>query len=384
MCFQEFIAYQCAHRSVTVVRPCPLTTTGHNFPVCQNQPVKQHFATTMCAPCEREMHSRWVLIREWEHHWLHDRGACGCNVKFPTPYAAPRTVGGNDKTLVGGKGKEAESRIPPLFQESVTESGERHVEIRLPGQYAVEWLTDHRRLHEQGRCMCNTGFGSVIPLIPEEAIGSTARVTLFGWRRMEDDITVARSQRTGQQIIDTTPIAANDSAILAARARPTASAPTLPAYPSYATAETYTDSIPAGAIPWATTAEILTSQPHVSAGPGPYRTPGLDYSWPSVAGHHPNPDPHRVADAPRQIICGVPIGAGPEGLESHMPSWGHCSLRRSEACQTRKTRKTYNTSSDNNTTESYNNFMYEADVEAGGSNVQGCGGSGGRRHSYST
>lgn len=99
------------------------------------------------------------------------------------------------------KGKRLRAGSHPFTQESVTESGERHVEIRLPGQYAVEWLTDYRRLHEQDRCRCNTGFGSAIPLIPEEDIGLTARVTLFGWRHMENEIAAAQGQGTGQQII---------------------------------------------------------------------------------------------------------------------------------------------------------------------------------------
>src|SRR4051812_21689956 len=93
MCYEEFIAYQCGHRSMGVVRTCPMTTAGHNFPVCGIPPHKPHYAETMCTPCERQLHSRWVLIREWEHRWLHERGACGCEVIFPGLLTTPRVIG---------------------------------------------------------------------------------------------------------------------------------------------------------------------------------------------------------------------------------------------------------------------------------------------------
>ncbi|KAK3310689.1 uncharacterized protein B0T15DRAFT_547445 [Chaetomium strumarium] len=103
MCYREFIAYQCGHRSMPVLRPCPLTTAGHNFPVCTITPHKPTFAETMCPACERLLHSRWVLIREWEHRWLHERGVCGCDVIFPGLLTTPRVIG-ETGTVATGQG----------------------------------------------------------------------------------------------------------------------------------------------------------------------------------------------------------------------------------------------------------------------------------------
>jgi len=96
MCHQELIAYQCGHRSMGVIRPCPLTTAAQNLKVCAIQPTKQYNALTMCVACERTLHFRWVLVREWEHRWLHERGVCECDVKFPGLLHRPRVSGYTD------------------------------------------------------------------------------------------------------------------------------------------------------------------------------------------------------------------------------------------------------------------------------------------------
>lgn len=217
MCFQEYIAYQCGHRSLSVVRPCPLTTTGHNFPVCAIQPTKQYFAETMCAACERQLHSRWVLIREWEHRWLHERGACGCDVYFPGLLTTPRVIGDSvtsdattpvasstfaaddqesyrntsTPTATGSNAGYTESsqhgvgsHVPAIYSEAVTSSGEHRVTIRLPSLYAAEWLADHRALHAAGKCSCNADFRPALPQIPEEELTPTDRDVILRWNQM--------------------------------------------------------------------------------------------------------------------------------------------------------------------------------------------------------
>ncbi|KAK3996440.1 hypothetical protein QBC44DRAFT_403592 [Cladorrhinum sp. PSN332] len=521
MCFQEFIAYQCGHRSLAVIRACPLTTASPNLPLCAIQPVKQYFAETMCAPCEREIHTRWVLIREWEHHWLHDRGACSCEVQFPGPSYPPRTVGPldniNTQSEGNGKGKQKESQFPPAFQEWTGPDGERHVQVRVPGQYAVEWRADHPQLHKEGRCHCSAQFGSAVPRIPDQDIDPASRNTLNAWRRMEDSQAgyppatgyipyaglqlrntsgnamnfqgygyqaypqtlqeaphqyqvvleayhdphnaahrarqatralqqALRTHRQAFQALQTAPetpertnkqtrdayitppnkytypdticpapkntpettedpagpsthhglhgsdraseasqrafhsaqqahqdyreawqsslashqasqassppeyteqppIIAGDPSIMAAgRSYPAGPPPPYTVFPGAPEpATTRSDNIPRGAHPWARSAEVARSVPYVSAGPGPYRTPGLDYSFPSGQGVHPNTvpghghaqqhasDSHQHASGPlpqtTAITTGLPVGAGPEGLESHMPSWRNCNLR---------------------------------------------------------
>ncbi|KAK4221746.1 hypothetical protein QBC38DRAFT_461132 [Podospora fimiseda] len=164
MCFQEFIAYQCGHRSLAVIRACPLTTVSPNLSLCSIQPVKQYFAETMCAACERQIHTRWVLIREWEHHWLHDRGACNCQVQYPAPVYAPKLVGADEETGdARGKGKAKEESIP----------------------YAVEWRADHRQRHKEGLYSCPARFASLVPRIPDDEIDTASKSTVIVWRDME-------------------------------------------------------------------------------------------------------------------------------------------------------------------------------------------------------
>ncbi|KAH8676083.1 hypothetical protein BX600DRAFT_454304 [Xylariales sp. PMI_506] len=58
---------------------------------------------TTCPACARILHVRWVEIVTLEHQWMHERGACGCEVKFPTALR-PRVVGNcnnGDKVVKG-------------------------------------------------------------------------------------------------------------------------------------------------------------------------------------------------------------------------------------------------------------------------------------------
>lgn len=219
MCFIEFIAYQCGHPSASVLRPCPLTTAGHNFPVCSKAPYKQYFAETMCTVCERILHSRWVLIRECEHRWLHIRGACGCEVSFPGLLYTPRAIGAeaapsgtshppaasretdNASVSVAATPIEAEpvntskatsttsesdARIPAIFSEAITSSGDRHVAIRLPGLYAVEWRDDHRAQHEAGHCTCPIDPAPYEPEIPHSGLTAAEREKVREWEQEVD------------------------------------------------------------------------------------------------------------------------------------------------------------------------------------------------------
>ncbi|KAJ9164639.1 hypothetical protein NKR19_g1212 [Coniochaeta hoffmannii] len=212
MCFAEEIQYCCGHHSPPVVRPCPITTAGHNNPICQIQYTNEYVAETMCVACERVLHSRWTLLQEWEHCWYHERGVCRCEVKFPDLDIRPHVIGAgvNDTTrsddeitLVGCPkmppvntqetdktdtpdsknepnssdnstqaipqsfahkerakdpmvvgGTRTSARSPALYEET-SESEKTHVAVRKPSQYAAEWLEDHRALHASGQCKCN-------------------------------------------------------------------------------------------------------------------------------------------------------------------------------------------------------------------------------------
>ncbi|KAK3300813.1 uncharacterized protein B0H64DRAFT_414607 [Chaetomium fimeti] len=571
MCYEEFIAYQCGHRSMGVVRTCPMTTAGHNFPICGIPPHKPHYAETMCTPCERQLHSRWVLIREWEHRWLHERGACGCEVIFPGLLTTPRVIGhtsvvespasttGSNVMATADRNDATPNSIDGVesFKDSqgqtgqggaekntasskgVTETGEHRVAVRLPGLYAAE----------AGKCTCAATFAPYKPRVTDDELTTDDRDNLSQWRQREireeksdhrhgiegqvDETTqrIAEIKKTFGELPRLPPPAAAESQTVKVRgqnqgnntrhfnrrgenrrernlpSRPrsqptrwssaspqslggqlivssqapsppyppptnqpstqaaaTATAITMPmpapvpmgyhypeyphhqhphcpvpAHPTYATATTFSDAIPAGAFPWAAAPQATPGMPWLTQGPGPYRTPGLVHArtggnqtdtgggtghggvgyntYPQHQPHHlggyaqgyahahghgrgyqiqtqtqthrhqrqhggerqlaapegivqeqgqgleveedrgrggwraadphththhqypQQPQPHQqhqnygnTANRPEilQPLCGLPIGAGPEGV-SHMPDWLECPLRRSSS-----------------------------------------------------
>ncbi|KAK3341732.1 hypothetical protein B0T25DRAFT_617085 [Lasiosphaeria hispida] len=192
MCIQEHIAYQCGHRSPGVVRPCPMTTASENFAVCRTQATKQHSAFTMCTSCERRLHFRWVLIREWEHRWMHERGVCGCEVVFPGLLHQPRVSGFPPPsssrpypiaTAVGSSG--GPSVVPASYAET-TAGGEHRVAVRVPGLYAAEWVADHRARHQAGQCHCAVNFEPFQPAVGEGELTREERALLHHYRELED------------------------------------------------------------------------------------------------------------------------------------------------------------------------------------------------------
>jgi hypothetical protein len=215
MCYGEEIHYRCGHRSLPVVRPCPMTTSGHNNPICQIQFTFEYGTSTMCVACERVLHSRWTLLQEWEHRWYHERGVCPCSVKFPDLDIRPHVIGAgtentsrsDDETtlansptvcaadrvemdkrdspdiktehdgvddnkqlianglanqnhrkgpvVIGGRQDQCpQDHIPALYEER-TDNDKTHVAVRQASQYAAEWLEDHREMHNSGRCHCH-------------------------------------------------------------------------------------------------------------------------------------------------------------------------------------------------------------------------------------
>ncbi|KAI6635559.1 hypothetical protein MCOR14_005706 [Pyricularia oryzae] len=194
MCFQEFIGYTCGHCSMPVLRPCSLTTSVHQNPVCSLQATRPFISPEMCPACSRIMHTRAVLIQEWEHHFLHERGACGCDVIFPD-LVRPRVIGGEavfryqammeqqeqqNKAVMDNahstrsNNNNAQAMVsyflpptpppqdaqtaPPIFQEVPGPDGQLAIAVRLPSLYAAEWVDDHRKLHQRGECSCKADF----------------------------------------------------------------------------------------------------------------------------------------------------------------------------------------------------------------------------------
>ncbi|KXJ96015.1 hypothetical protein Micbo1qcDRAFT_201347 [Microdochium bolleyi] len=173
MCITEFIAYTCGHRSVPVHRPCPMTTSLHTNPVCPPptpllsppnhaqytcEPAAKSpqdgggdfggvigggeevgyaeratYAEGMCGPCLRVLHTNWVNIVEYEHRWMHERGACECPVVFPA-LMGPRVVGGAEQSRDGNRDDERrwyhEGHQGGIRQNSTEVCGDSHVKMR--------------------------------------------------------------------------------------------------------------------------------------------------------------------------------------------------------------------------------------------------------------
>ncbi|KUI66359.1 hypothetical protein VM1G_02072 [Cytospora mali] len=192
MCFSEFIGYTCGHSSSEVLRPCPMTTQLYTNPLCGRYARRPILAPKMCPACQRVLHGRAVLIVEWEHRWMHERGVCGCEVQFPDLFR-PRVVGrnqpfektreniprANDNTgngtgnrngevkialsKMGGNNKTGAKNVPALYQETITTTmpgGNKkpEVSIRIPSFYGAEWVDEHRQLHIKGSCKCSGDF----------------------------------------------------------------------------------------------------------------------------------------------------------------------------------------------------------------------------------
>ncbi|KAJ4296135.1 hypothetical protein N0V88_004838 [Collariella sp. IMI 366227] len=347
MCFQEFLAYQCGHRSMAVVRTCPMTTAGHNFPICSIKPDKIYYAETMCAPCERQLHSRWVLIREWEHRWLHERGACGCEVTFPGLLHTTRVIGETDLVegsqsttdqghlallsteehqnessmskalVVSAESSRAESRlsiprstasdghkkIPAIFTETITEDQHR-IAIRLPSLYAAEWQADHRALHEAGKCSCPIDFAPFRPQIPDEELTPEDREVLRQFREMEEAANV-NSQNNAPDHSQLDPEAERIAGIHKAFG-----AFTMEGESSRAN----TQGLPLEQVQMT---GYGAEQGAAAAG---------DETGRGKMADDEGVPPQQQQFMPAIPLCGLPMGAGSEGV-SHMPSWMDCRLR---------------------------------------------------------
>lgn len=209
MCFTELIGYTCGHTGATVLRPCPMTTEDTTFPVCSNPGRRPILAGEMCPACLRIMHGRANLVLEWEHHWMHERGVCGCPVVFPD-LIAPRVAGkgqsihqqegqtGRNSQTKNNKGRNSqhggkkqggttlpkphgslpskpatinytskgESKIKKGMQAQQmskvqgknNKAGIAPVPVRIRSLFAAEWVDEHRQRHKAGFCECPGDF----------------------------------------------------------------------------------------------------------------------------------------------------------------------------------------------------------------------------------
>lgn len=149
---------------------------------------------------------------------MHERGACGCDVKFPamqgpqlvqptwraTDWREPgeTSAAGARASAAGsarprhhhhrhptaqqvpptpssdGNGYSAQSNFAgqgqgtamPLYEEAQI-GGNIAVSVRLSSLYAAEWTQDHAKLHESGQCKCPVRFEKYTPIDTSEDQG---------------------------------------------------------------------------------------------------------------------------------------------------------------------------------------------------------------------
>ncbi|KAI0430207.1 hypothetical protein F5Y09DRAFT_356214 [Xylaria sp. FL1042] len=142
------------------------------------------------------MHGRRVDIAEYEHRWMHERGACDCEVKFPG-LQQPRLIkrssiveeratasttkaghfaisernvppttrynAGNPQITRSNIPRQSEWSAVPMYTEArVGDNVE--VAVRLTSLYGAEWTKDHAKLHDSGKCKCPVSFERYKPL----------------------------------------------------------------------------------------------------------------------------------------------------------------------------------------------------------------------------
>jgi len=156
MCFQEHLGYTCGHSSLAVLRPCPLTTQEHKFPVCTSIAARTILAGIMCPSCQRLINTRATMIEEYEHRFMHERNVCGCKVQFPD-LIRPRLIGPANQDFRLAEPDAVTAYVPPVFVEGHFR-GTEAISIRQPSLFGAEWLADHRVLHELGHCDCRADF----------------------------------------------------------------------------------------------------------------------------------------------------------------------------------------------------------------------------------
>ncbi|KAK5663334.1 hypothetical protein OQA88_3762 [Cercophora sp. LCS_1] len=164
-------------------------------------PPKQFHAVTMCVACERTLHFRWILIREWEHRWLHERGVCGCKADFPGLLNKPRMSG--TATSHKARGKQPEGAVPQLpapVSEGMVD-GTPHVAIRIPSLLATEWVEDHKDLHQSGKCNCPLSF-NYKPLTTEDEMTPVEKAALRSYRELDFGRQTMTPQEIGRRIAE--------------------------------------------------------------------------------------------------------------------------------------------------------------------------------------
>ncbi|KAI1430059.1 hypothetical protein F5Y12DRAFT_793213 [Xylaria sp. FL1777] len=384
MCFTEYVAYTCGHTSTAVNRPCPMTTHLHSNPCCSMPACRPFLAPTMCNPCNRIMHGRRVDIAEYEHRWMHERGACDCEVRFPgltqprlvkrssivegekaTASAINAGAGASVSTSAGSSalseqdisptteyyadnlkntqsnvsGRGEESAVPLYMEAQVGNNVE--VAVRLISLYGAEWTKDHAKLHHSGKCKCPVSFERYKPLDSDYDQDEDDSPGLYysdspdQSRKTWNDLSTPKDSYNPQAPVNFTPSHEYDARTPPSMDKNFADGPHYPYIPTGQVARWAMEG-PQGSLldeilgPIGPDASIYREHP-VDIQTMHYPNSGIPISGdPIVCGtFHEGALPSIVEyRQPKKTLAGFPIGAGPEG-ESHAGDFETCSLQSS-------------------------------------------------------
>ncbi|KAJ4422782.1 hypothetical protein N0V82_002561 [Gnomoniopsis sp. IMI 355080] len=430
MCFTKFVGYTCGHTSAEVLRPCPLTTQFHTNPICATYGRRSILALEMCPACQRILHGRAVLILEWEHHWMHERGVCGCPVIFPD-LIKPRVIipsnpvnpvqtfkssspvannvvekgrnkndgnskGGGPKQTYNRNGRRKGKKKPTAPQDTsqtggynkgqsgsdqpvrkqpgtskqpdvVENSGESQqtgnttcenrpgaIPPQIHSLYGVEWIEEHRQLHNAGSCKCGADFSFYQT---PEVYGIIESSSLEVYSGQEQAVHVASSHSIPDQILEGAGAWVQSSSYSSDPTQASSSESWSRDTQAYQPYQSYEPYFPTGqpshthqgaqAGAWSTAQQ----QPGLPANIGqPARSSGAIHQIDPTQSTNPlynfacteggkqggrigrcvdmqNLDYIRAKDAPPPLV-GLPIGAGPEAPEymEHIGSFEDCVL----------------------------------------------------------
>lgn len=133
---------------------------------------------------------------------MHERGVCGCEVKFPdlirprvvsrsrpgqtlgkTGHVGNNTHGSKNSGIpsislpkTGSSNMAGNKGVPAHYQERSTKTGQHKLEVavRIPSLYGAEWVDEHRQLHKDGSCKCAGDFSFYQTPEPTQSVPSSS------------------------------------------------------------------------------------------------------------------------------------------------------------------------------------------------------------------
>jgi len=343
-----------------------------NFAVCDPVAGVESIAESMCPGCVQILLGRWHVIKDRQHLWLHERGACGCTIPgsaIPTAVGpmghgmpAPQytTVGtfasqqGYAQASTYGQQPQHDYAQVPTYEQRpphgyarVPTYEQRVAENPTPELFAVSWAREHRLRHDAGLCNCHIDFTPVAQTIFQEDV----RDSLRSIRRRENRIRerYGRGELSVQDAVRALEVlSVGEHRAMRTRIRQTTLGSPI-SLDRYASGNNPTQvnqrstgrnngRAPRNGAPRPAGPDVRppqepramrnqTTTPVQTESQSIYMTPGIAPGTQHTSGHTPR-SAHAVLQ--RAPVCGFPIGAGPDcTVPGHIPPpWENCMLAR--------------------------------------------------------